>query len=80
MQVSLSSVLPFLSSLPNSFECRVRIRGGGDLPGVEEDPVSPLLRNFNPYASMGLDEKHPGCKESRECLRLTVSWALSAGL
>lgn len=80
MQVSLRSVLPFLSSLTKHFEHRVRIQGGGHLQAVEEHQVSPLLRNFNPYTSMTLDEKYPGYAESRECLRLTIFWALSAGL
>lgn len=54
----------FMGKISWAFEPRVRIQGREGLAAVEEDQVRDLLRNFDPYRSIGLDREHPGHKES----------------
>lgn len=59
----------FTDKISWAFESRDRIQGREDLPAGEEDQVRDILRNFDPYKSMGLDREHPGHKELADIVR-----------
>lgn len=60
LEINATFASVFTDKISWAFEPRDRIQGREGLPAAQED----LLRNFDPYKSIGLDMEYPGHKES----------------